>query len=319
MCVETCEPTPSMKAPLELGVFSLTILLMFSVGMVLDGRHFREVAARKGLILSTLLTQAVALPALACALTRLLELRPHLRAGILLLAMCPVGGIANVCTLLARANVALSVTVNTLTCLLSAATMALTTLVYDRVFHEPFVFAVPTPSLILNLVLMVVLPVLAGMGLRRFKPGPVERWARTSRTLSLAGVALLVVYVLVGERERLGAEWKQTASAAAAFMAVAMLLGLSFGRLSRLPARDVMTMGLLFTTRNVALASAIAITLLNRVEFAVFAATYFVVEVPLILCAIALYCRGWERGDAAPCANVSVEITNRVPYARKHF
>jgi BASS family bile acid:Na+ symporter len=277
------------------------------------------VAARKGLILSTLLAQAVALPALACVLTRLLGLPAHLMAGILLVAMCPVGDISNVYTLLARANVALSVTVNTLSCLLSAATMALTTIAYDGLFHEPFVFAVPTPSLISKLVLMVVLPVLAGMGLRHFKPELVARWARTARGLSLAGVAFLLVYVLVGQRERLGAEWKPTASAAAAFMAVAMILGLSFGRLLKLPARDVMTMGLLFGVRNVALAMAIAITLLDRVDFAVFAATYFVVELPLILCAITLYCSWWGPGDSAPCANVPVETRDSAMYDHKHF
>jgi BASS family bile acid:Na+ symporter len=51
-------------------------------------------------------------------------LPPDLSAGILLLAACPVGDIANVHTLLARANVALSVTVNTLSILFSAVTMA---------------------------------------------------------------------------------------------------------------------------------------------------------------------------------------------------
>jgi hypothetical protein len=36
---------------------------------------------------------------------------------------------------------------------------------------------------------------------------------------------------------------------------------------------------MIFAVRNVALASAIAITLLNRVDYAVFAAVYFLVEV----------------------------------------
>jgi len=44
-----------------------------------------------------------------------------------------------------------------------------------------------------------------------------------------------------------------------------------------------------FATRNVAIATAIAVTLLNRLEFAIFATMYFLAEVPLMLAAIALF------------------------------
>ena len=53
---------------------------------------------------------------------------------------------------------------------------------------------------------------------------------------------------------------------------------------------------MVFAARNVGLATAIAITLLGRLEYAVFAAVYFLTEVPLLFGAIALY-RHW----IAPC------------------
>ena len=46
----------------------------------------------------------------ACAHAFIMALPPHMSAGILLVAACPVGDIANFYNLLARANVALSVT-----------------------------------------------------------------------------------------------------------------------------------------------------------------------------------------------------------------
>ena len=48
-----------------------------------------------------------------------------------------------------------------------------------------------------------------------------------------------------------------------------------------------------FATRNMAVATAIALTLAGRVEFAVFATTYFLTEIPLMLCAIVVY-RRWR-------------------------
>jgi BASS family bile acid:Na+ symporter len=273
--------------------------MMLAVGMDLEVRHFREVARRKWTLILTLVSQAVLLPALGLALTFVMALPPQLSAGILLLAVCPVGDIANFYTLLARANVALSVTLNTLSCLLSVVTMAAIFPVYDYLLGGRFAFAVPTPALILRLTLIVVLPVLAGMAARRFIPAFVTRHASTVRNVSLVGIALLLGFVMIAERDRLAADWQLTALASAVFMAAAMAIGLMFSRVLRLDVNDSMTAGVIFAVRNVGLASAIAITLLNRVEYAVFAVVYFLTEVPILLATVAAYRRWWATAPQA--------------------
>ncbi len=45
-----------------------------------------------------------------------------------------------------------------------------------------------------------------------------------------------------------------------------------------------------FATRNVAVATTVAVTLLHRTDFAVFAVTYFITEVPLMRIAIGVFC-----------------------------
>jgi ACR3 family arsenite efflux pump ArsB len=45
-------------------------------------------------------------------------------------------------------------------------------------------------------------------------------------------------------------------------------------------------------TRNVAIATAVAVTLLGRTEFAVFASVYFLTELPLMLAVVAV--RRWR-------------------------
>ncbi len=281
-----------MIAILDIGVVSVTVLMMGAVGMELEARHLRDVARRKGTLALILVAEAVILPVLGFGLTRAMGLPSHISAGILLFAACPVGDIANVYTLLARANVALSVTVNALSILLSMATMAVAFEGYDYLLAEHFVFPVPTPTLIARLTLMLALPVLAGISLRRLAPGFVENHAISVHRASLAGIAGLLVYVMVTQCTQLAAEWQRTAVAAAMFMVLALLAGLAFGRLLRLPNEDGVTVGIGFAVRNVALASAIAITLLNRIEYAVFAVVYFLAEVPLLLGVVAGY-RAW--------------------------
>jgi BASS family bile acid:Na+ symporter len=282
-----------MKAVLDIGILAVIVLMMAVVGMELEARHFRTVAQRKGALLLALAAQAAILPALGFGLSRTLALPPHLGAGILLVAACPVGDIVNLYALLARTNLALSVSMNALSILCSAATMAVVFEAYAHLLQTPFAFAVPTPTLLLRMILVLAAPLLAGMAIRRVRPEFVARHGRTAHRVVLAGVALLVAYVLVSQWERLAVEWRQTAVAAAAFVALSLLVGLAFGGLLRLTREDGVTVGIAFAVRNVALASAIAVTLLNRIEFAMFAVVYFLVEVPLLLGAVALYRICW--------------------------
>jgi BASS family bile acid:Na+ symporter len=281
-----------VKTLVNLGIFGVTVIMMVAVGMELQTTEFRETARRKGTLVLTLAAQAVALPLLGFALTHVMALPAHLRAGILLLAACPVGDVANFYALLARANVALSVTLNILSCLLSVVTMAAVFEAYDHLLGERFVFAVPTPSLILRLTLMVALPVLIGMGIRRFRPHWVERHARLVRNAGLGGLAFLMIYVMVTQQERLAADWQQTVLAGALFMALVLLVGWAFAWMLRLTPSDSATVSITFAVRNVALAAAIAITLINRIEYAVFATVYLLTEVPLLLGVAGIY-RRW--------------------------
>jgi BASS family bile acid:Na+ symporter len=189
---------------------------------------------------------------------------------------------------------------NTLSCLFCAATMSLVLAAYDRLLPQHFDLAVPTPQLVGRLVLMLLFPIIAGMAVRRFRPDFARRHGRTLRNLSFAGVGFLLVFVLVTRREQLGVDWQSAVLGANAFIILALVVGLVFARGLRLGASDSFTTGVLFAVRNVGLATAIAITLLGRLEYAIFAAVYFLTEVPLLFVAVALYRRWWaDASDAA--------------------
>ncbi len=89
----------------------------------------------------------------------------------------------------------------------------------------------------------------------------------------------------------------------AGFLGLALLAGLAPGRFLQLSKEDRVTVGIGFAVRNVALALAVAITLLNHIEYAVFAIVYFLTEVPLLLGVVAVYRCG--RAQAVPQADLS--------------
>ena len=149
---------------------------------------------------------------------------------------------------------------------------------------------------------MLLIPAIAGMAVRRFRPDFAIKCARRLRQPNFAGVGFL----LVSRREQMTADWQPAFLAAKAFIIPALVVGLVFARVVRLGARDSFTTGVLFAVRNVGLAAAIAITLLGRLEYAVFAAVYFATQVPLLFGAVALYRRWWARAsDATKAPTVS--------------
>ena len=79
------------------------------------------------------------------------------------------------------------------------------------------------------------------------------------------------------------------------FVLLSFAVGWLLGGLLRAEPRERFTLAMEFATRNVAIATAVAVTLLGRVEFAVFATTYFMTELPLALVAVALFRRSPAR------------------------
>ena len=83
--------------------------MMFGVSLSLTGEDFRRVLKRPDAPIVGLLAQFVLLPAATCLTTWFFEVDPEMALGMILVASCPGGSFSNIMTWLARANVAVSV------------------------------------------------------------------------------------------------------------------------------------------------------------------------------------------------------------------
>jgi hypothetical protein len=70
-----------------------------------------------------------------------------------------------------------------------------------------------------------------------------------------------------------------------------MLLGWVAGRAYGLDSRDHFSLAMVLVVRNVASATAIAVTVLGRLEFAVFATAYFLDPLPILVVTLFLFRR----------------------------
>ena len=107
--------------------------------------------------------------------------------------------------------------------------------------------------------------------------------------LAIVGLALLIGFVIVQEAERLAEDFIEISLAVGILTATMILAGWGTGRACALGPQDRFTLGMVFVVRNVAVATAVAVTVLGRTEFAVFATAYFLNQVPILFAALALF------------------------------
>jgi BASS family bile acid:Na+ symporter len=261
-------------------------------------------------VLTGLLAPLVLLPALAVGLSVLIPVTPAATAGLLLMAACPIGGMSNVFSYLARASPALSVTLTSLSCLCALVTIPAVSAGLELVLERSLGLSAPVSVVARQFLVVIGAPLAVGAGIRWRWPALADRLRPLLQRLSFAGVTVVLLLVIADDVEAFTADLVETVPLAVLFVAGSWLLGWVTASFVTDDLRDRFTISLEFGTRHVGVATAVAVTVLGRVEFARFGATYFMTEVPLMLVAVALF-RRYHTGSAAarvPAAGSAIGV-----------
>lgn len=270
---------------------------MLAIGMELRIEQFRALLLSPRTPIVGTVIHTCTFPALAvCSIVLLqalgIELSTSTVIGVLLIAACPSGGFSNVLTLMARANLPLSITLTAVSSILSFATVPLllggfSTFVPD--LDGPV--SLPVTTILVQLGALVLLPVVLGMWVSaKFK------WVTTARIATFQSVSQIALYVTVGLM--IVESWTIMAggfaaalpwSAGLCFANIAVCYGAS--RLAKLEAADAITVALEGSTRNLGIAFLIAANTLGRMDIAVLPTVYFL---SVLLFAI-FFAKNWRR------------------------
>ncbi len=256
---------------LETGVPLVAFLMMVAVGLDVTRDDLRRVAGRVRMIAGVTLAQALVLPAAAWLLAPLTG-SDRLAGYLLLVAACPGGGMSNVYVYLARANTALSVVLTAVSCLGTLATMPAVLAAYQQLTGRASDFALPLPTLFVQLLVMAVIPVSAGAWIRDRYPGLERAHGRRFRALCAAGVAGIVTVGIVQSASMIDSDLIAGGAAATTLVAAGMMAGWSIGRLLRASQDDRFTLLVEFAVRNLAIAMVIEVSLLGHPDFVAFGA-----------------------------------------------
>ena len=175
-------------------VLPILTLLMFDLGLALRFEDFGCVFRHPRPIVVALVGQLVFLPAIALALAYLLKLPPVFFLGLVLIACCPGGSSSNVFSKLAGGDVALSVTLTAISSSITLFTIPVIMGLATRLVGESVGITLPVGNLIRQNLLLMLLPVLLGIGLHYAWPKGAEK---LDKVLTRMAFPLLLVLITV--------------------------------------------------------------------------------------------------------------------------
>src|SRR5262245_5061449 len=237
----------------------MNFVLLVAVGLDLTMLDFARVRRQRAVVATGLIAPVIILPPLALGLIGLFRPGPEVTASILLMAACPIGGVSNTFSYLAKASTALSVTLTALSCIAASVTIPLIGKWFEFALGQRLGLSAPIPLLVGQLLLVLALPVALGMWVRQQAPELAERGSPALRRISLVGTAFVLFLVIADAPDRFMSGFLRAAPLAAAFVAGSAAAGWMTATLVTAERKDRFTLAAEFGSRNVGVALAIAV------------------------------------------------------------
>jgi len=265
-----------------IGIGAIVFITMVVIGLDVTPIEFKRLLQKPKPIIAGILTPVLLVPIVVGFLS-VLSLPPQIEAGLLLIVICPAGNFSNLYCAISRANTALSITLCITSTLLAFVSMPLWIVIFENALEQPPQFQLPVTALILRLFLGLALPVGIGMWIRSRFPGFERKFHSILKKFATVLILWLGGFIIFKERSDFANNFAVSAAVAAGLTLISVVLGFIVSRLAKLSYRDSLTLILATPVRNVAIAIAIAVSIFHQMEFAVFATTLFMTQIPILI------------------------------------
>ena len=257
----------SVGLPLALAI------IMFGLGLDLTVDDFKRVGRHPKAVAVALTCQLVLLPAACFGLVLLFDLPPLLGIGLLLLAASPGGTSANLFSHLFHGDVALNITLTAINSVISILTLPLITNFAIEWFDRGDSVSMPFIEIV-KVFAIVLVPVGIGMLVKRLKPSFAATMDRPVRIGSAVILAVLVLGILLDQRENVVDYLGDVGLAAAVFCALSLVTGYVVPRAFGIVNEQAIASSMEIGVHNGTLAIVIAVEVLDSTEISVPAAVY---------------------------------------------
>jgi bile acid:Na+ symporter, BASS family len=254
-------------------------VIMFGLGLSLRLADFARVLRFPRAVVVGLFVQTLVLVGVAYLITRLFALPPILAVGLMLLAASPGGAMANIFSHLARGDVALNITLTALNCVLALLWMPLIMNWSLEHFLGAGHYIPPPTRKIIEVGVVIIAPVIAGMCVRHLAPLLAGRAAKPVRVLSILVLVAVLVPSVIASGDLLREHLAAVGFACLAFNLTSLTLGYLAPRLAGLPVAQATAIAFEIGVHNAAIAIYIAAVVVDSQPASVPAAVYGILQV----------------------------------------
>ena len=177
-------------------------LIMFGLGLGLKIEDFTRVLKTPKDFIVGFISQLIILPVVAYLLIIILKTPPELAIGVMIIAAAPGGVTSNILTKFANGDVALSITLTAIISLISIITVPLIIFLSADLFGITNISQnISMISIALKMFLVVTVPVILGMIIRRFAENFVNSKIQIFEKLNLILFIIFFVAAFYEEKE----------------------------------------------------------------------------------------------------------------------
>ena len=249
-------------------------LIMFGMGLTLTVNDFKQLLKTPKAVSLGLFGQMICLPLMAFLLCLAFNVEAHIAIGLMVLAACPGGTSSNLLSHIARANLALSVSLTAITtviCVVSTPWLIKFSVDYFTILpDEPFSLLKTS----LSLLVITLIPIIMGMSVRHFALKFAMRTEGMFRHLSTFFLFTMIILITIDEQDMLIDAFPDVFILTFTLNFLATVIGVIIARLGRLNDNDAVTLGIEVRTQNATMSILISVSFLNHSEYAIASAVY---------------------------------------------
>lgn len=263
--------------------------IMFALGLGLTFKDFARVAAHPRDFFVGALSQILLLPVVAFVLISVWPLQPELALGVMIIAAAPGGVTSNILTAFARGDVALSISLTAVVSLLSVITIPIIVVFsYTHLMGSDSGANVSIARTAISIFLIVTIPVLLGLVVRRFAKTFATGFEPRARKISAVLFALVLVGAIYQERNNIVEYFAQAGLITLVLNVVMMALAYLVARIFASGSPQRVAISIECGLQNGTLAIAVATVLFGGGLATVPAATYSLIMFATALLYIAV-------------------------------
>lgn len=255
LCAVLAYFLPGTFSPLKSYTSELLMFVMFTMGVTLSINDFKRVITRPKAVIVCTLLHYIVMPITALILAHVFTMRIELLVGMVLVGSVASGTASNVMIYLAKGDVALSVTISSVSTLVGIIVTPLLTLALVGTSIE-----VPFMSMLLHIVKIVFIPIVAGLIVHHLFFGLVKKCERFFPVLSMICILIILGIVVAGSRDQIAQVGFTVICAVVLHNGFGLLGGYWGGRLLGFDEATCRTMSLEVGMQNSALAATLGTT-----------------------------------------------------------